>query len=80
MNENNCIERGVWLLIATIVGLPFLMLTSCTRTVYVPQTSIQRDSIYLTQYQKDSIYLHDSVYVWQKADTLLVEKWHISAA
>ena len=51
------------------------LFTSCTRTVYVPQTSIQRDSIYLTQYKRDSIYLHDSVFVHMKSDTLIVEKW-----
>jgi hypothetical protein len=50
--------------------------SSCTRTVYVPQTSIQRDSIYLTQYKRDSIYLHDSVFIRMQSDTLRIEKWH----
>lgn len=64
----------------TVVGLiltaVLLALCSCTRTVYVPQTSIQRDSIYLTQYKRDSIYMHDSVYIHLKSDTLYIEKWH----
>ena len=58
-----------------IVALGITM-CSCTRTVYVPQTSIQRDSIYITQYKRDSIYMHDSIFQWLKADTLIVEKWH----
>lgn len=58
-----------------IVALGITM-CSCTRTVYVPQTTIQRDSIYITQYKRDSIYMHDSIFQWLKADTLIVERWH----
>lgn len=65
---------------AVILGIITLlvieMLCSCTRTVYVPQTTIQKDSIYLTQYQRDSIWLHDSVLVKEKGDTVWLEKWH----
>ena len=59
-----------------IAAALLIMCCSCTRTVYVPQTSVQKDSIYLTQYKRDSIYLHDSVFIHSKADTLIVEKWH----
>lgn len=60
------------IIVAVILG----MCTSCTRTVYVPQTTIQRDSIYITQYKRDSIYMHDSIFQWLKADTMYIEKWH----
>lgn len=60
------------IIFAVILG----MCTSCTRTVYVPQTSVQRDSIYITQYKRDSIYMHDSIFQWLKADTMYIEKWH----
>lgn len=59
-----------------VIAIVIIVFSSCTRTVYVPQTTIQRDSIYLTQYQKDSIYLHDSVFVKEKGDTIWLEKWH----
>lgn len=65
---------------AVIVGLLTLLcielLCSCTRTVYVPQTTVKTDSVYITNYQKDSVYLRDSVFIHSKADTLLIEKWH----
>lgn len=51
-------------------------ISSCTRTVYVPQTSVQRDSIYITQYKRDSIYMHDSIFQFLKADTMYIERWH----
>ena len=64
MNEDNWIDRGARLLIATIIGILLLwtmgFFSSCTRTVYVPQTSIQRDSIFQ----------------FLKADTMYIEKWH----
>ncbi len=80
MNEDNWIDRGARLLIATIIGILLLwtmgFFSSCTRTVYVPQTSIQRDSIYITQYKRDSIYMRDSIFQFLKADTMYIEKWH----
>lgn len=79
MNEDNWIGRGARLLIAVIIGILVLaamgFFSSCTRTVYIPQTTVQRDSIYLTQYKRDSIYMHDSVFVHTKSDTLIVERW-----
>ena len=53
-----------------------LMLASCTPVRYITQTSVQRDSIYITQLQKDSIYMHDSIATVLKADTLVIERWH----
>ncbi len=64
----------------TVVGViltaMLLAMSSCTRTVYVPQTTIQRDSIYITQYKRDSIYMHDSILVLRVRDSTIVEKWH----
>ena len=80
MSKDDVIDRLARLLISVLIGFGVLWLmgffSSCTRTVYVPQTSIQRDSIYLTQYKRDSIYMHDSVYIHLKSDTLYIEKWH----
>ena len=80
MNEDKIVEylarMFAIIILGIIVAVILGMCTSCTRTVYVPQTSIQRDSIYLTQYKRDSIYMHDSVYIHLKSDTLYIEKWH----
>lgn len=69
-------RAGAIVIIGVIIALFVGMCTSCTRTVYVPQTTIQRDSIYITQYKRDSIYMHDSIFQWLKADTMYIEKWH----
>lgn len=52
-----------------------VMLSSCSpKVIYVPE--VHTDSIYITKHQKDSVWLHDSILVTEKGDTIRVEKWH----
>ena len=52
------------------------LLTSCSPRI-VERLVIQRDTTYLSSHVRDSIYLHDSVYVKEfiKGDTVYVEKY-----
>lgn len=63
-----------------IIWLVFLMLlswlTSCTATKYVEVEKVRVDTTYIAKWQKDSVWLHDSIYVTERGDTVLVEKWH----
>lgn len=51
-----------------------LLAFSCTTTEYVPVETTKTDSIYISQFERDSIYVHDSVYVRDKGDTVYIEK------
>ena len=64
-------------MLAAIAFLALLM-CSCKTIEYVPvvQHEVHHDSIYFTQVQKDSVWLHDSILVKDRGDTVLVEKWH----
>lgn len=58
-----------------------LLLTSCkTRERVVMVETTRTDTTYITKHQRDSIWLHDSIFVSekQKGDTLYVlqERWH----
>lgn len=76
-NDREFYHKGcLGIVLMAIAAALLIMCCSCTRAVYVPQTSIYRDSIYLTQYKRDSIYMRDSVFQWLKADTMYIEKWH----
>lgn len=55
--------------------LALVAMASCKTVKYVPVEKVQHDSIYITQHQKDSIYLHDSIHIREQADTILIEKW-----
>lgn len=80
MNEDRIVEylarMCAIIIIGVVVAVILGMCSSCTRTVYVPQTTIQKDSIYITQYKRDSIYMHDSIFQFLKADTMYIERWH----
>ena len=63
-----------------IIWLVFLMLlawlTSCTTTKYVEVERIRTDTTYITKWQKDNVWLHDSIHVKEKGDTVMIERWH----
>lgn len=58
----------VMLMLATI-------LSSCRSVKYVPVETIRTDTTYITREQRDSIHIHDSIFVkeHQKGDTIFVE-------
>ena len=60
------------------VAVLALMMCSCKSVEYVPviEKEVHHDSIYLTKVQKDSVWLHDSILVKDRGDTVLIEKWH----
>jgi hypothetical protein len=67
--------------IAWIVGflLAVWLLGSCTTTKYVTVPELHTDTLMVTQHSRDSIYVHDSIWVnqWQAGDTIYRErtKW-----
>lgn len=76
MDKKGCIGVLVWMLLIFICGIILIAFGSCRSIKYVPIESIKHDSVYITQHQKDSIYIHDSIYQKEKGDTVLIEKWH----
>jgi hypothetical protein len=56
------------------------VLASCSTTRYVPVVEHRTDTLRITQHQRDSIWLHDSIHIVEKlkGDTLLIqqERWH----
>lgn len=78
------VSRTVSLIVASIV-IALTVLTACTscttkKYVAVPVPEYHSDTIRLTTHQRDSIFLHDSVFVrqYQRSDTvyLVTERWH----
>jgi hypothetical protein len=67
-------------LVAVLLVLIALICGGCSTTKYVPVETIKRDTVYQSKIERDSVYLHDSVYVkeWQKGDTIYRDRdrWH----
>ena len=62
-----------FIILAVLLMLSF---SSCTTTRYVPVEHHTTDTLRITQHQRDSIWLHDSIHVSEKGDTIRIEKWH----
>ena len=64
--------------IVMAVAFLALLMCSCKTIEYVPivEHETHHDSIYFTQIQRDSVWLHDSISVKENGDTVLIEKWH----
>lgn len=78
-NDDKIVEylaRMCWIIITGLIVAVVITMCSCTRTIYVPQVSVEHDSIYITQHSRDSIYLHDSILIREKGDTVWMERWH----
>ena len=76
IDKKGCIGVVLYMLIVFMVGLILIALGGCRSVKYIPVETIKHDSIYITQHQRDSIYLHDSIFHKEKGDTILIEKWH----
>lgn len=64
------------LIIAAIAIILLFLLTSCKQIEYIPVIEHKTDTTYITKVQKDSVWLHDSVFVSVKGDTTWIEKYH----
>ena len=74
LEESNAtpMARGLFSLL-----LAALLLCSCSSLRFVPVERVKADSTYLTRVRHDSIYVRDSIFVYQKGDTVTktVERW-----
>ena len=58
------------------VAVLALLMCSCKSVEYVPVIEHHTDTTYITKHQRDSVWLHDSIAVKEKGDTVIIEKWH----
>jgi hypothetical protein len=60
-----------------LVILVALLLVGCkTKERVVTVEKVRTDTTYITKHQRDSVWLHDSIHVTEKGDTIKIEKWH----
>ena len=64
------------LALATFLIVSVMLLTSCMTTKVVEVEKVRTDTTYITKWQRDSVWLHDSIMVTEKGDTIRIERWH----
>lgn len=74
--RNGCMGVLLWMLIILLAGFVLIGLGACRSVRYIPVESVRHDSVVTILHHRDSIYQHDSVYIKERADTVLIERWH----
>ena len=60
-----------------LVILVALLFVGCkTKERVVTVEKVRNDTTYITKHQRDSVWLHDSIHVTEKGDTIRIERWH----
>ena len=59
----------------TILLLSAIWLTSC-RTQHIPVETVKTKTEYRDRWLRDSIHVHDSIFMWMKGDTVFRDRWH----
>ena len=69
--------QGVFFVLAFLIGLVICaLLSSCSTTKVVEVERVKTDTTYITKWQRDSVWLHDSIRVTERGDTVRIERWH----
>ena len=58
------------------VAVLLAVLTGCRQVEYVTIEKVRTDTTYITKWQRDSIWLHDSIRVKENGDSIIIERWH----
>ncbi len=73
MSNGGC---GPMVLTAVVVMVVLAVMTGCKQVEYVAVPQQHTDTLWQSHSLRDSIYVHDSTYVFERGDTVMVEKWH----
>ena len=64
------------LMAAAFIFAVIVLMSGCRSVQYVTVPEYHTDTLIVTNHQRDSIWMHDSIYHMEKGDTILIEKWH----
>ena len=63
------------IIILLLCSLFLAVVSSCSRVQYVPVKSVRTDSVKILQQMRDSIYVHDSIFVKSQGDTVYINRY-----
>lgn len=75
--ESDRKQRVLSILSLAISAALFIIAMCSCSTQYVPVESVRYDSLYFAKIQKDSIFVHDSVFLHQKGDTVFKDRFKL---
>lgn len=69
-------NKGVFKAILGVILIGMIVCMSSCRTVSKIEYIDRVDTCYISKFDKEKEFVHDSVYVKEKSDTIWIEKWH----
>lgn len=69
-------KRLLIILWSVILAVCLVLLSACTTKKYVTVPVTHTDTLYVTNHQRDSINVRDSIYIKDRGDTVWIERWH----
>ena len=81
MSDEERMKAGCLQLVGIVCAIILALLicalfNSCTTTKYVQVPEYHTDTVRISHNTHDSIYVHDSTFIKEKGDTMLIERWH----
>lgn len=73
--QDGCLSIVAMTLAFILALLMCVIMGSCRSIQYVPVETVKHDSIYINKIERDSVLVKDSIYIKEKGDTVLIEKW-----
>ena len=74
---NNALGKVIkWLVVWMVILFVLALLASCRQVEYVTVEKVRTDTTYITKWQRDSVWLHDSIHIKERGDTVMIERWH----
>ena len=71
----------IWMVIYIVSAVVIALAFCSCKTKVVTVEKVRTDTKYVTKLQRDSIHIHDSIFVnqWQKGDTVyqVRDRWHV---
>lgn len=74
--KSGCSVSILYVIAFGVLAVACALFSSCTTTQYVPVIEHKTDTVRQCLTLRDSIWLHDSISVKEKGDTVRIERWH----
>lgn len=74
--SGNTLRLLWWALRVMVCSMLIGCLYSCKSIEYVPVETVRTDTVYKSKIIRDSVWLHDSIRVEVKGDSVIIERWH----
>lgn len=73
---NALVELSAWLVSLTLFGFILFFMFGCSTKEYITVEKVRSDTVQITKWQRDSVWLHDSIHVTERGDIVKIERWN----